>query len=293
MTRISAATALLICLIFSASRPAVSQSSSAADHGCFPWQVFQAGKCVAKQAQEPPPLPARAPSDQPLPAPAAAPPAPPAPSVTAGPCFDGGYRNSAGQCLCPTGTYPDRANERCLGDITRERDTTLTPRTFICDGGSITNGNCECPSGYSLMSTAGQAGGVCARTNADNCLGGRLTVSGKCECNGQVTMSGETYLLEYNKGKCLPMRCPVTALLSDGKCGATPSAEPTTAPELAGEPKPKNRPAPKEDRDAREDSDEGEHRRRCGRGMVRTRNGCMRVHHRSLDDLYRRFYRYY
>jgi hypothetical protein len=282
--RVSAATALLMCVIFSVPRPALSQSSSAADHGCFPWQVFQNGQCVAKQAQEPPPLPPPAP---------AASNEPPPPPVIASPCLDGGYRNSDGQCVCPSGTHPDAAGGRCLTEtITRARETPRlpenSPETVVCDGGTVSNGSCLCPSGFSLMPT-GQGGGVCARTKAESCLGGQLSVDGKCQCNGQVTMSGETYLLEYNNGKCLPMRCPVTALLRDGKCGTTSSAEPATAPELAGEPK--RRPAPKEARDTRNESDEGEHRRRCGRGMVMTRHGCApAVRRRSLEYLYRQYY---
>jgi hypothetical protein len=60
------------------------------------------------------------------------------------------------------------------------------------------------------------------------CLGGELTVSGQCLCSGQVTMSGETYLLEYSRGKCLPMRCPVSEV-KDGKCTASPTLQSTDA----------------------------------------------------------------
>jgi hypothetical protein len=289
MTRITAAIALLTWAIISASSPALSQSS-ATDHGCFPWQVWRNGQCVAKQAQEPPPLPPAA-SD--TPSASAAPPAPPAPPppVVASPCLDGRYRDSAGACVCPAGTHADAANVRCLPEvITRARETTQAPETFVCDGGSVSNGNCVCPSGFSLMPKAGQTGGVCARTGAESCLGGQLTADGNCQCNGQVTMSGEVYLLEYSNGKCLPMRCPVTALLRDGKCGPNPSA---TAPELASEPQREPRRRARETRDAREDSDEDGYGR-CGRGMVMTRHGCVRVHHhRNLHDLYRRYYRYY
>jgi hypothetical protein len=212
--------------------------------------------------------------------------------VVATPCLEGGFRNSIGQCMCPAGTHPNAASGRCLADIvTRAPEPPRVPENILCDGGTVSNGSCVCPSGFNLMPAAGRAGDVCARTNAETCLGGQLTVNGKCQCNGQVTMSGETYLLEYSNGKCLPMRCPVTALSGDGKCGLTPS---TTAPELASEPQREpGRPAPKEVRDAREDQDEGEHRRHCGRGMMMTRHGCARVHHRNLDDLYRRYYRYY
>ena len=207
--------------------------------------------------------------------------------------------------MCPGGTHADAASGRCLADIvTRAPETiprapeplTRAPDIVVCDGGTVSNGACLCPSGYNLMETAGRAGGVCARGNAESCLGGQLTASGKCLCNGQVTMSGETYLLEFSNGKCLPMRCPVTALLRDGKCGATSTAEPSIEPERKSEPKSENksdtkgRPAPKEARDTHDNSDEGEHRRRCGRGMVMTRSGCVPVH-RSLNDLYRQYYR--
>jgi hypothetical protein len=289
MTRTSAATAILICLMFSASPPALSQTSAATDNGCFPWQVFRSGQCIAKPAQEPPALPAPAASDAPPPAPADAPPAPPAPPVVASPCLEGGFLNSFGQCMCPASTHPDEASGRCVADLARAPETTRPADNIVCDGGTVSNGFCVCPSGFNPMPAAGTRGSVCARTNAENCLGGQLSVSGKCTCHGQVTMSGETYLLEYSNGKCLPMRCPVTAMSPDGTCGGTSP----TAPSLASEPKgeSKGRPA-REARDTREDSDEGEHRRRCGRGMVLTRSGCA-APHRSLDDLYRRYYRNY
>src|SRR5689334_25016306 len=82
MTRISAATAILFCVVFSVSRPALSQST---DTGCFPSQVYRGGQCVAKTGQEPPTLPAPTAPDAPaapappLPPRASAPPAPPPP----------------------------------------------------------------------------------------------------------------------------------------------------------------------------------------------------------------------
>jgi hypothetical protein len=105
------------------------------------------------------------------------------------------------------------------GGCVAEPTTRASPQlAIVCDGGTVTNGACVCPAGFDLMSVSDNAGGTCVRSNAENCLGGELTVSGKCMCNGQVTMDGETYLLEYSNGKCLPMRCPVTARLQDGHC---------------------------------------------------------------------------
>jgi hypothetical protein len=297
MTRFSAVTAILIGLIFSISSPARSQSNSATDYGCFPWQEYRNGECVAKSGNgRPPPLPsdtqpAVAPPPPPLP-----PAPPPPPPVVAAPCPDGGARNASGQCPCPAGTHLDAASARCVADIAARK-----PENFVCDGGTASNGSCLCPSGYNLMPTGGNAsGGICVRTNAENCQGGQQTVSGRCMCNGQVTMSGETYLLEFTNGKCLPMHCPVTALLRDGKCGTTSSsAEPVVEPEHKPESKPENtsKPAPKEARQRRDDSDEDEHRHHCRHGMVMTRVGCVPAHRdrdRDLNDLYRQYrnYRY-
>src|ERR1700761_8313277 len=222
MTRIFAATAILICLAFSTFPPAHAGSrSTATDNGCFPWQDFKNGQCVAKPSQSPPPdLPDRAAS------PAVAPPAPPPPQ-TAAPappvvCLDG-TTNVDGQCVCPSSTHVDPASGRCVADIS-PRGPTLP--AIVCNGGTVTNGACACPQGYDLMPSGDAGGGTCARANADNCLGGEMTAGGKCICNGQVTMDGETYLLEYSSGKCLPMRCPISAL-HDGKCGsATTAGEP-------------------------------------------------------------------
>jgi hypothetical protein len=270
MTRISAVTAILLGLTFSISQPAFAQSSSGADNGCFPWQDFRNGQCVAKPTQAPPALPPPAASDTP----AVAPPAPPAPPQAESPCPQGSVRNLSGQCQCPAGTHSD-ASGRCLADIVNQ-----APDNMVCDGGNVSNGACVCPSGFRLMRAAGNAGGTCVRTDADSCLGGELTVSGKCICSGQVTMSGETYLLEYSNGKCLPMRCPVSAM-QNGRCGATTSAEPGAEP--------KARPAPKGVKDT---SDDEPRRRHCGRGMVLTRSGCVPVQHR-LQDIYRQYYRNY
>ena len=240
MTRIFTATAILICLAFSFFPPARAAGSRnlATDNGCFPWQDFKNGQCVAKQSQTP--LPA-------LPAPAAAVAPPSPPPLTAAPA-------------------PPISPQRPAPAI-------------VCDGGTVTNGTCACPQGFKLMPAAGNGGGgTCARSDADNCLGGELTVSGKCICSGQVTMDGETYLLEYSGGKCLPMRCPVTAL-RNGKCGAaTTSARPSAETESKGGPASAN-----EVKESRERPEEDEHRRHCGHGMVATRSGCVPAHRRSSD----------
>ena len=105
------------------------------------------------------------------------------------------------------------------------RQLTMTPRetatSILCDGGTVSGGTCACPAGYNLLPAAVGAGGVCAQTNAENCRGGDLTVAGACLCNGRVTMSGETYALEFLGGKCVPKRCPVDTYLNDGKCVAS------------------------------------------------------------------------
>lgn len=281
MTRIFATTAFLICLSVSISFPAYSQANSGTDSGCFPWQEFRNGQCVAKPTNSPPPPPPAAPAPAVAP-PAVTPPAPPEPpSSAASPCLEGSFRNSAGQCTCPTGMHADTANGRCAGDSAVQR-----PQNTVCDGGTLSNGTCICPSSFNLMRAAGNAaGGTCVRTDAENCQGGELTVSGHCMCNGQVIMSGETYLLEYSNGKCLPMSCPVGAM-KDGKCGETAAATPTAEPET------KPRPAPKETSETRRHSEANEHRRHCGHGMVLTRVGCVPAE-RRLNDLHHRYYRNY
>jgi hypothetical protein len=167
-------------------------------------------------------------------------------------------------------------------------------QNITCDGGSVRDGRCACPAGFNLMPDGDNAfDGTCVKTHAENCLGGELTVDGRCLCRGQAVMSGETYLLEYVRGKCVPKRCPVQTLLRGGKCVTTSAASPATGPEPAGT----GRPAPPKG----EASDEGERRHHCGRGMVRTRSGCVIAHRRyprlywgpgSLRYYYYRTYRY-
>ncbi len=257
MTRISTIAAVLICLAFSHWSPLHAQSNRtlATDHGCFPWQDFKNGQCVAKPAQTPPPdLPAPAPEPA-----VAPPPPPPPPPVVAAP-----------QPPAPPPAPP------AADSFTRAPQVAI-----VCDGGTVTNGTCACPAGFNLMPSAGNAGGTCVRTNAENCLGGELTVSGKCMCSGQVTLDGETYLLEYANGKCLPMRCPVTALSRDGRCVASAS------PQLSSQPDAK---PVKETKDTADDS---KPRHRCERGMVYTRSGCVPARRRAQDNYELRLRQYY
>jgi hypothetical protein len=150
---------------------------------------------------------------------------------------------------------------------------------MLCDGGTASSGRCVCPAGYIVMPPrgggGGGGGGTCVRTDASNCQGGELTVSGACMCNGQVIMSGETYLLEYTNGKCVPKRCPVSTEMRDGKCSSVSAVTPAATPE------PEPRAKPKEAKDA----DEGEHHRGCGRGTVRTHNGDCVVARRKMPAI--------
>jgi hypothetical protein len=88
----------------------------------------------------------------------------------------------------------------------------------------VTAGACTCPGGYTLLPATTGGGGTCVRSNAENCRGGVLTVAGICLCDGRVTMSGETYALEFLGGKCVPKRCPDKTYLQDGKCVASNDA---------------------------------------------------------------------
>jgi hypothetical protein len=153
-----------------------------------------------------------------------------------------------------------------------------TADNTVCDGGSVTDGRCACPAGFDLLANGDNTGGTCVRSHAENCLGGELTVDGKCLCTGQVLMSGETYLLEYARGKCVPRQCPVRTFLTDGKCVATSADSPVASPDLAGS----DKPAPPKQAAQNPANEEPERRYRCGRGAVRTRSGCASAHRRAL-----------
>jgi hypothetical protein len=138
----------------------------------------------------------------------------------------------------------------------------------------VSAGNCVCPAGFNLRPASdGAAGGYCVKTNAENCLGGEMTVAGACQCNAQVVMSGQTYDLEFVRGKCVPKLCPVLTVAKDGKCVATSAKSDGVEPDTkagAASPKALNEEA----------SDDDEHRRPCGHGMIRTRSGCAPSHRR-------------
>ncbi len=273
MTRFSAAAVILGWLAFFSSLPAIAQSDPSQ---CFPWQEFKNGACIAKPSQAPPPLP------------------PPAAALPDS-CFDGA-RSLSPQCTCPINTHIEGG--RCTADAvgppaipaapvavappippplppalpssTRKADEAL-----LCDGGTASGGRCVCPAGYIVMPPrggGGDGGGTCVRTDASNCLGGELTVNGACMCNGQVIMSGETYLLEYNNGKCVPKRCPVSTEMRSGKCLSMSDITPVSAPE----PEPKAKP---------KDTDESEHHHGCSHGMVRTHSGNCVVARRKMPAM--------
>jgi hypothetical protein len=104
------------------------------------------------------------------------------------------------------------------------------------------------------MPAGNDQGGTCVRSNADNCLGGQMTVAGECLCIGQVTMSGQVYDLEFARGKCVPKRCP-----RDSSCvAATAKPDVDTSLKLSSEERP----------------------RECGPGMIATRHGCVPVRRR-------------
>jgi hypothetical protein len=153
--------------------------------------------------------------------------------------------------ICPPNSHVDGG--ACITDVPPAPPRELI--TITCNGGRASDGQCICPAGFQLMAAGTDPGGTCVRANADNCLGGQMTVAGECLCNGQVTMSGQVYDLEFVRGKCVPKRCS-----RDGPC-ATGAAKPDAdaSPKLSSE----------------------ERSRDCGRGMVATRHGCVPVRHRS------------
>src|SRR5262249_38509779 len=95
------------------------------------------------------------------------------------------------------------------------------PAAILCDGRPPRGSTCNCPGGYTLLPATSGSGGTCVRSNAENCRGGVQTVAGICLCDGRVTMSGETYALEFVSGKCVPKRCADQTYLKGGKCGAS------------------------------------------------------------------------
>jgi hypothetical protein len=272
MTRSSAAALILGWLAFFSSFPAIAQSDPSQ---CFPWQEFKNGTCVAKPSQAPPPLP------------------PPAAALP-DPCSDG-KRSLSSQCTCPINTHMEGG--RCTADAVTPPAIPAAPvavsppippplpsttrkadEPLLCDGGTASSGRCVCPAGYIVMQPrggGGAGGGTCVRTDASNCQGGELSVNGTCTCNRQVIMSGETYMLEYTNGKCVPKRCPISTEMRDGKCISVSAVTPAAAPE----PEPKAK--PKESKDA----DEGEHHHGCARGMVRSHSGNCVVVHRKMPAM--------
>jgi hypothetical protein len=229
MTRFSAA--ILLGLGLCTAGAGRTQDLEPADR-CFPWQEFRNGACAAKSTPiVPAPLPAvPAPSPPPVPTDNSAAPPP---------------------LACPPNSHVDGG--ACITDAPPASPRTLI--TITCNGGTASDGRCTCPTGFQLMAAGTDQGGTCVRANADNCLGGQMTVAGECLCNGQVTMSGQVYDLEFSRGKCVPKRCP-----RDGPC-VTAAAKP--------------------DRDASPRLSAEEQPRDCGRGMIATRHGCVPARHRS------------
>lgn len=198
MARLSTLMAVSICGALLAPIAGLAQSDE--ENRCSPWQELRDGACVAKQAESTPAAGqsrqlTTTPRDDPPPAsgttpPAAAAPAPPPPPAA------------------PVAAPPVAA----------------PPVAVFCDGGTVTGGACTCPGGYTLLPATRGSGGTCVRSNAENCRGGVLTVADICLCDGRVTMSGETYALEFLGGKCVPKRCPDKTYLRDGKCVASNDA---------------------------------------------------------------------
>jgi hypothetical protein len=231
MTRFFAAAAISFCSFFLLSAPAQAQT----DSDCFPWQEMRGGRCVPKGTS----APTRSPT-------------------SSGPCI-GGTNDPGGQCVCPTNTHLDDPSGSCLANVVPPVPQAPSPAVnVVCDGGQLSGGSCTCPADFRLE----PGGGSCVRTDADNCLGGELTVSGSCLCNRRVIMSGEEYGLEYVNGKCVPQRCSITAL-ADGKCVSA------VAKTGNGEPE-ESKPAP-----PKLASEDEEHHHHCGRGMIRTHAGCV------------------
>jgi hypothetical protein len=301
VTRFFAAAAIAIVLAAFHSLPARSQGSddSSSENQCFPWQELRNGQCVAKPATMPPP-----PSAPLTPAPQTSIPRASAPQTSIpqmsapqapDPCSGRATRNLSAPCICVAGTHLDAASGRCVADLVPPPAPAL-PRppsiAIVCNGGMIVGGQCNCPAGFHLMASEENAGngGTCIKTHADNCLGGELTVSGTCLCTGEVVMSGETYALEFENGKCLPRRCPEQTLLRGGKCIAISSTA------AAPEPEETAKPASRAETPGEHGEEKNQH---CARGMVRSRTGCVAAQHRYQTNTSgaqsdpRRYYRTY
>jgi hypothetical protein len=238
MTRFFAAAVISSCSLFLISAPALAQTKN----DCFPWQDMRDGRCVPKGVS----APSRSPS---LP----------------GPCI-GGTSDATGQCACPVNTHLDDASGSCLADVIPPIPQAPKPAVnIVCNGGQLSGGTCSCPAAFKLKQAADDigTGGTCVRTDAENCLGGEMTVSGTCLCDRHVIMSGEEYALEYVNGKCVPQRCSIAAL-NKGRCVATAAKSPNSQPEESVKPGPPKLASEGED-----------HPHRCGRGMIRTRSGCV------------------
>ena len=284
MTRFSTAAAIVGLAALAAVPTFAQTDQDSSESRCFPWQEYRDGRCVPKPTSPAPSVPTE--SQAPLP-------------IEQHPCTEG-MRNLSAQCTCPPNTHLDPQSNHCVADAVpppspparpaAAATTPLPPAPPIplgptanirCDGGTLTDGQCACPAGFHLMPAGGDlAGGTCIRTDADDCLGGELTVAGTCLCSGQVVMSGETYDLEYARGKCVPKRCPVQSTLTDGRCVATSAAEPEGRSKVSA-PKETSKETSKET--PKEASEDDEHRHHCGRGMIHTRSGCMHVHRRFPD----------
>jgi hypothetical protein len=200
--------AVAICGALLAPASAFAQSDQ--DSRCFPWEELRDGACVAKPSQVPavpgqsrqltttprddvPAPPAAVAPVAPLPPPLATAPIAPVPPPLAAPL------------PLPAAAAPVAA----------------APIAILCDGGTVSGSTCACPGGYTLLPATSGSGGTCVRSNAENCRGGVQTVAGICLCDGRVTMSGETYALEFVNGKCVPKRCADQTYLKEGKCVAS------------------------------------------------------------------------
>jgi hypothetical protein len=206
VARLSTLMALSICGALLA--PAGGFAQSDAGSRCFPWQELRDGVCVAKPGEATPSGQSRqlttTPRDDPPPAtsPSTVPPAAAVPTAPVAPPL-----GAAAAPVVPPPVSPPPVPAPSVA--------------IICDGGTVAGTACTCPGGYTLLPATTGGGGTCVRSNAENCRGGVLTVAGICLCDGRVTMSGETYALEFLAGKCVPKRCPDKSYLKDGKCTAS------------------------------------------------------------------------